>query len=256
MKDFTLTVYRKLLQSLQSEGYQFITFEDYCNQIRPEKFIILRHDVDLKAGNSLVTARIEAELNIRSSYYFRVIPQSKQPHVIMGIVSLGHEIGYHYEDMSFFNGDPALSIEHFNEKLSYFRNFYPVKTICMHGSPTSLFDNRDLWKSFNYRDFGIIGEPYFDVDYNEVFYITDTGRCWDGGKYSVRDKVKSNFTHSFHSSHDIINAVQNKNFPDQVMITTHPQRWTDNFVEWTVELTAQNIKNLIKRYILSKRKNK
>jgi hypothetical protein len=113
-----------------------------------------------------------------------------------------------------------------------------------------------LWKSFNYRDFGIIGEPYFDVDYNEVFYITDTGRCWDGGKYSVRDKVKSNFTHSFHSSHDIINAVQNKNFPDQVMITTHPQRWTDNFVEWTVELTAQNIKNLIKRYILSKRKNK
>ena len=65
-----------------------------------------------------------------------------------------------------------------------------VKTICMHGSPLSKWDNRDLWKKYDYRDFGIIAEPYFDVDFDEVFYLTDTGRRWDGDKVSVRDKVK------------------------------------------------------------------
>ncbi len=41
---------------------------------------------------------------------------------------------------------------------------------------------------------GIIGEPYFDVDFSRVFYLTDTGRRWDGDAVSVRDKVKSEVT--------------------------------------------------------------
>ena len=39
------------------------------------------------------------------------------------------------------------------------------------------------------RDFGIIAEPCFDIDFNDVFYLTDTGRRWDGSDVSVRDKV-------------------------------------------------------------------
>ena len=65
-----------------------------------------------------------------------------------------------------------------------------VKTICMHGSPLSKWDNRDLWKKYDYRDFGIIAEPYFDLDFDEVFYLTDTGRSWNNSKASVRDKVE------------------------------------------------------------------
>ena len=42
---------------------------------------------------------------------------------------------------------------------------------------------------YDYRDYGIIAEPYFDVDFDEVFYLTDTGRRWDGDSVSVRDKV-------------------------------------------------------------------
>jgi len=30
------------------------------------------------------------------------------------------------------------------------------------------------------------------------------------------------------------------------MITTHPQRWTDSWSEWFLELFLQNIKNIIK----------
>ncbi len=41
------------------------------------------------------------------------------------------------------------------------------------------------------EDFGIIAEPYFDVDFKEVLYLTDTGRRWDGDEVSVRDKVEN-----------------------------------------------------------------
>ncbi len=64
----------------------------------------------------------------------------------------------------------------------------------MHGSPLSKWDNRDLWKKYDYRDFGIIAEPYFDLDFDEVFYLTDTGRRWDGSSVSVRDKVSGQLT--------------------------------------------------------------
>ena len=59
----------------------------------------------------------------------------------------------------------------------------------MHGSPLSRYDNRKLWEKYDYREFGIIGEPYFDIDFNKVLYLTDTGRRWDGEAVSVRDKA-------------------------------------------------------------------
>jgi len=46
----------------------------------------------------------------------------------------------------------------------------------MHGIPLSKFDNRLLWAKYDYRDFGIIAEPYFDIDFDEVLYLTDTGK--------------------------------------------------------------------------------
>jgi hypothetical protein len=59
----------------------------------------------------------------------------------------------------------------------------------MHGSPLSRYDNRKIWEQFDYRKYGIIGEPYFDVDFSKVLYLTDTGRRWDGEHVSIRDKV-------------------------------------------------------------------
>jgi hypothetical protein len=43
-----------------------------------------------------------------------------------------------------------------------------------------------------YQDFGIIGEPCFDVDYTQVFYLTDTGRKWNHTGTGIRDRVWQN----------------------------------------------------------------
>lgn len=252
--DFTLNTYKSLLETLKSNGYSFYTFEEYCEGKPNGKFVILRHDVDLKAGHSAATARMEHALGIKASYYFRVVPESNQPGKIRAIAALGHEIGYHYEDLTIFGGRAEKAIVHFSDQLEYFRQFYPVKTICMHGSPTSKYDNRSIWKSYNYKDYGITGEPYFDTDFRSMLYLTDTGRCWDGDKYSVRDKVEPAFNVSYHSTSDIIGAANNGTLPDKVMITTHPQRWTDNPLEWGIEFVLQNIKNRIKRVLIKRKK--
>ena len=105
MIDFNLTIYKKLLSSLKKNGFSFITFEEYCQGIRPSgNWIILRHDVDDKKLNSLKFAEIQEQLNIKATYYFRMVPQSFDPIVIKKIFDLGHEIGYHYEDMDFASG--------------------------------------------------------------------------------------------------------------------------------------------------------
>ena len=258
-RDFTIDKYTKLLNCLQNAGFRFVTFEEYCTNkeaFLEQKYVILRHDVDLKAENSLATAKIEASLGIKASYYFRVVKQSNKPEIIKEIVSLGHEIGYHYEDLTICAGDVEKAIGHFVKWLKYFCQYYPVKTICMHGSPRSRFDSRDLWKQYDYHDFGIIGEPYFDVDFSKVFYLTDTGRRWDGFNVSLRDKVpiyQDEWIRQglvYHSTDDILAAVKQDKLPKQLVMTTHPQRWTDRYGEWLKERVMQSSKNMVKSLIV------
>ena len=56
------------------------------------------------------------------------------------------------------------------------RKLVPIATICMHGSPLSKWDSRAIWDKYDYQPLGITAEPYFDIDFNKTFYLTDTGR--------------------------------------------------------------------------------
>lgn len=269
--DFTLTKYKNLLLALKSKGFIFERFDEYIEKSSIAS-ILLRHDVDRKPQNSLATAIIENKLGIQGTYYFRMVPESFNVDTIKQVADLGHEVGYHYETMD--SASIKLKVkskklkeeeieklidvayEDFCENLEEFRKIYPVKTICMHGSPKSAFDNRDIWKKYDYRQLGIIGEPYFDIDFDKFFYVTDTGRCWNGYKYSVRDKmtqqerwVKEGLV--FKTTNDIIKAAQDNKLPNQIMITVHPQRWTNKPALWLWELAAQRAKNVVKAFMIS-----
>ncbi|MFC5412577.1 hypothetical protein ACFPMF_24850 [Larkinella bovis] len=250
--DFTIKKYKILLHTLLETGYYFQTLEAFL--MKPsERVIILRHDVDLCPENALVFASLQHQLGISGVYYFRAVPESWDTHIIKKISELGHEIGYHYECLTTCKGNMGLAVKDFEKNLTALRQLVPVSTICMHGSPLSKYDSKDLWKQYSYRDFGIIGEPYFDVDFSKVAYLTDTGRRWDGEKVSVRDKVNTTFSHSFRTTDHIIVASRKNLLPDHIMFTFHPQRWNDDPYLWTKELVVQNSKNIVKRYFFMKR---
>lgn len=255
--DFTITAYKELLTALKNQNYTFQTYEGFTKQPEPNT-IILRHDVDARKQNSFEFSKIQSDLGIRGTYYFRIIPQSFDEHLIKEMHQMGHEIGYHYETMDTSRGNIDKAYNEFCRHLEAFRNIVPVETICMHGSPLSKFDNRDIWKKYDYKKLGLIAEPYFDLDFNTVFYLTDTGRCWDGNKVSVRDKVMDHnsitnqdfIKRKYHTTKDIIFDINKGDFPKKVMFTFHPQRWSDNPLSWTKELLMQSAKNQIKRLIV------
>jgi hypothetical protein len=260
--DFTVSIYRQLITALKNAGYQFQTFSDFLeNPI--DRLVVLRHDVDAKKQNSLHFAKIQSESGICGSYYFRVVPKSYDEKVIKDIASMGHEIGYHYETMETCQGNVDKAYDEFCRNLDKFMKIVTVKTICMHGSPLSKYDNRDIWNKYDYKSLGVIGEPYFDIDFNRVLYLTDTGRRWDGENVSVRDKVRSTRNqksnqhptpnpqnYSFRSTKDIVRAAEEGLLPDQIMMTFHPQRWTDKPLPWIKELIWQNAKNQVKKMIV------
>ena len=249
--DFTLNIYHRLLEDLLSQGFTFQAFGTFM-QTPASRVIILRHDVDRRPGNALKTALLEQKFGIPASYYFRAVPESWDAAVIKKIAGMGHEIGYHYENLSACKGDPALAWKDFQANLAKLRDLAPVTTICMHGSPISRYDNRELWRFYDYRDLGIVGEPYFDVDYSKVFYITDTGRKWNNEAASIRDRVVSGFDITIRNTRHLAEMARRGELPDQVMITAHPQRWHDRPLPWMKELVWQNAKNVVKK-VLGKR---
>ena len=311
MRDFTKIIYEELLNELRMAGYLFVGFEEYLNKIEEKKkTVILRHDVDKSPRKALEMAEMEKMLGIRGTYYFRIKKDVFPEDEIKRIAAMGHEIGYHYEDLDVARGDVGAALASFKRNLERLREIVPVRTICMHGSPMSRFDNRKMWQDHDYRRYGIIGEPYFDIDFSKILYLTDTGRRWDGWRVSIRDKVggqrsevrgeglgvrgerlgvrgereevrgektevrsqkaedreeaedckqKKDYKRNginrqpgLHSTHEIICALRNNQLPEQIMLTIHPQRWSDEWGPWLWELVSQNVKNGVK-YFIAKR---
>lgn len=153
--DFNFKSYQSLLTALQSRGFSFITVSEYAEATSPPSlrcggqasspFILLRHDVEAKYENALQMARIQHSRGIRGTYYFRIFGNNGNAAIIREIVALGHEIGYHYDDLSYCKGDYEKAIRRFEENLTYLRQFAPVTSATMEGAPLSRYDNRDLW---------------------------------------------------------------------------------------------------------------
>ena len=157
MKEFTFQTFFSLLESFIKSGYNIKTVEDYVtSDSKDKKILILRHDVDRYPLNTLKMAELEKERGIKATYYFRIIPSVFQEKILKKINKMGHEISYHYEDLSICNGDFQKAIKHFEKSLDKVRQFSPSKTICMHGSPVSKWDNKKLWDKYDYYTISIM----------------------------------------------------------------------------------------------------
>lgn len=300
VSDFTVITFRSLLRKFTDAGYSFKSCGEY-NDISSHKVIILRHDVDKLPENSLATAEIEHDAGIYGTYYFRCGNGGFEEETIKQISQLGHEIGYHYEDLRSARQKAkdkrqrtpdcktarlhdkeeelaAVAIDSFRENLAKLRNIVPVETICMHGSPLSSADSRVLWKYYDYDTMGITAEPYFDFSLEDMLYLTDTGRRWNGSSVSIRDRYytrdddyyarwkrrpqpgsamfmteKSDSLqrqYRFRKTDDIFQAISSGNLPERLMITFHPQRWNDSTLSWLREYLWQNSKNAIKYFMV------
>jgi hypothetical protein len=249
--DFTLSKYREMCQAILASGYSTWPIARYmATRDAPGLVALLRHDVDRRPGSALRMAQLEHELGIQATYYVRTTPSVFRPTILKGIAAMGHEIGYHYETLAKAQGDMRRAIRLFEQELAQLRQICDIETISMHGAPLSPYDNRDLWRQHDFRQFGLLGETYLSLSYERLVYLTDTGRSWSEDRYNLRDKVAQEHPGpDLRTTDDLISAIHDHRFA-HICILTHPERWARNIGEWVISTVLDFAANQVKRGIL------
>ena len=249
VRDFTMAKYGELCRVLLGAGYTPVTVYQYLTDPPGGRTVVLRHDVDRKPENALKMAELEHALGVCSTYYFRH-PATFVPEVIGRVQALGHEVGYHYEVLAKARGDYEEAIALFARELEEFRSLCDVRTICMHGSPLSRYDNRDLWKKYDFREFGIMGEAYLSMAGKGLRYLTDTGRNW-GGKHSVRDAMPGvePVPPSVATTDDLARWIGSARV-EGLYLTVHPERWAMDRSEWLISYSQDAVVNFGKSILI------
>lgn len=250
--DFTRKIYRDLLHTLRSEGYECITLETFFSAPPRGKFCVLRHDVDRRPKAALRMAELEHNEGFCSTYLFRYQAFMRHLSLIREIAALGHRIGYHYEEVAQCKGDINLARGLFIRNLAGVRKVVPVQTVAMHGSPRSKWDNRLLPAHLDFQSLALLGDAYLHIDYQKLYYLTDTGRLWNDRKYNIRDFPPVPHSGSWKHTPALMKDIRGGKLPAQLMLNTHPGRWNPPGLWWLWEKYGQAGKNLIKAFLKSR----
>jgi hypothetical protein len=281
--DFTFAKYVELCREMLDSNYSILTVAKYLTMAqKPDKFAIIRHDIDDDAdlAYAMKMARFEAELGSAATYYFRTCKSVFKIDRIKEIAKLGHEIGYHYEVLGEAKGDYDTAIRSFETELNKFKDVAIIKTIAQHGGPlrsglnvvtlsgifgifknlvhrNNIFDHwesKDLWKKYDFKKYGIIGEVYLSIDYSEVAYLSDTNRTWMDTSYRLKDHVEKNDGNGseviIKNTDELIDNVKNSNL-QKLVILVHPSNWRERFWEWLRWLVLQQLRNNGKRCLVA-----
>lgn len=246
--DFTYDIYRMLLDCLVGNDYETLTVREYVLRDRlPERFVILRHDVDRKPGNAVRMAALEADRGIESTYYVRTTDEVFRPDLLRRIDAHGHEVGFHYESMDRADGDPERALDVFQRNLEMVREVVPVETACMHGNPLTRYDNRDLWEHGSFERFDLVGEAYLSVDFEDVVYFSDTGRTWADGALKIKDHTMGEGQKlvTADTTQDLLDLFRERQV-DRACLLSHPNRWAGTTVELVTERTKDTAINVVK----------
>lgn len=229
--DFTLDQYAALCSTIKMSKYQAVTVRDYLAGVQRDKYlIIMRHDVEEDARKALDMARVEHSYGIQATYYFRMKNKVYVPDIIDQIASYHHEIGYLYETLDKSNGDMEKAIMLFAVELAMLRERYDIKTACMH--PLTEYDNKKIWENCKLAKFNLLGDPYFSMDYNQMLFLSDSGRTWLVDTNKVNDRTSSTLSPIDKVEHttDLIDLINDGRY-ERICILTHPESWSKNIVD-------------------------
>ncbi len=172
---YKLKRYRIFLESLKHEKYSVRLFDELIEDapFSDRINVFIRHDVDISLPRAVKMAKIEKEIGIHATYFFRMhaekytfeqaIPIIKQLH------SDGYGIGLHYEVLSHTLGHREKAITLFEEDIKRLRDVVPTHTVCAHGARG--YSNRDIWSEINHD----ILEVQSAYDLKNDKYLTDAG---------------------------------------------------------------------------------
>jgi hypothetical protein len=205
MIEFTHATYRSLLQHIQGCGHAI------CPLTRipaSGKYVILRHDIDYSVVKAVELAEIEHDLGVRasvflmlSSHYYNLMSIE---HLLAArrIVSLGHDIGFHYDTDVFDDLPDEQQAERIVAQARFLSDLLetPIGAVAQHNP------------SVTPRRIRVPGyvDAYADEYTKQIAYISDSRRL-----FGAADPFQ------FFESHD------------RVQMLIHPLWWSaDNTTRW------------------------
>ena len=92
--------YRAFLAAAKGKGYQFVRHQDADTAFTTDakRLFFLRHDIDTDVPNAWTMIRIEREMGVQSTYYFR--RSTADLDLMHAVLEAGSEVGYHYEEVA------------------------------------------------------------------------------------------------------------------------------------------------------------
>ena len=189
---FSIEKYRYLIKYILSKNFAFKSYK--CPKKNGQ--IYLRHDIDFSPEYALKIALVEAELDIKSTYFFMLSSNTYNclskinKEIIEEIKFLGHDISLHF-DPSIYN-DIHNGLQ--KEKTIFEDNFSKlVEIVSIHRPGNFLLDNNQKFQGCSHT--------YEDKFFKELNYISDSG------------------------GRDIISRIMNLDIKDVYQILIHPIWW-------------------------------
>ena len=221
MNKFSFKYYKKMLKKAISSGFVISSFEKFDN--KKKKTIILRHDIDYSLKGITEFAKIENDLGVTSTYFFRVHSPNYNPfsqdcyNVFNYLKKLNHEIGLHFDSSYFskiFKLDP---ISVFKKERIVLETIIgrKIKSISEHYDLyCNIFNIEKLENQIDVKKLKVKNYAYDKKFIHDMKYISDSNGNWRDG--------------------DIVN---NLNFK-RLQVLTHPELWFDS-VQFVDYLTHQ-----------------
>lgn len=245
--------YESIIEVLQGLDKPFGGVADFLAARHPMR-IILRHDVDRCPERACALARLEQQLGVRSTYYFRANASGAFPSAAVStIAQLGHEVGYHYEDLSFCKGNRDAAIARFSRNLETFRKLAPCTTVSMHGAPLSKHHNQDMLHVEDIQHAMLLGDAVGSIEPFTPYYLTDTGGRWLSAVTNLRDRVGQAWpAHALPASLPAFRKFA-ADAQHPLYVSTHPERWSKSLPSYLRAQTMDMIVNSIKLILVRTR---
>jgi len=274
---FTFASYRRLLDLIGRSGFPILGIEQVFvaraqKKTLPDKYVAIRHDVDYFPKRALVLAGIEAENQISTTYYVRRRFFDSDPELVHRVAALGHQIGYHYEEVDVHQKAPNMQVG--RDAVGFFvgslldldKIGFPIRTVCPHGNPMTDVDNRQvvhLLRDENYLDMlaftydkalvktkisdRLIGDASIDISGADFdLYIPDTGRF--NPRYNLKDRIDGCAITGLRSVDDL-EKILNDGVHRRIYMNMHPDRWSGDIATWLFDFGFDTAKNMVKRFM-------
>ena len=209
--------YESLLERFLDKSYKFIFFPEL--QIKDNRQIILRHDVDLDIDLAFQMAKIENSLGVKSTYFFLMRNDSynlisdTSTDILHKFKELGHSISLHFDMLLYKNAK-----DEFQKEKEIFEHYFntEVDIISIHRPADNFLKNPE--------EFFSVENTYEKKFTKDTQYFADSGGSFRFGYPTDSNAFKNN-----------------KN----IQLLIHPVWWTTN---------GNNVINIVNKVINRKSK--